>query len=684
MSDGCFCVCRTCGQQSSCVGVNRKTAVAAAVVNVNATGEADRDVSETRWNCLCDDACTKYGDCCTDSPLFEPVEQQRAAIRYSCVRTASGTGVYAAAKCPDGWLDLTVKAGCETPGGIDRDGMLDNPVTSRVTGLTYRNRFCAACHRDVDDSALWNAQIVCQDLFDVPPDGPDRAAVRDSLRRADDGRWTVEYRGKPYDCEPTVVPPDTVRARPCQPGVVSECHPKWPDVEMRSNCEAYTTVVYNGDRPYKNAHCAICNNVPVQNLTCDLTEVHYRFPLLYGARSFTALFKAEPGHPKCHGNGKFYDPFAETCRPLVPGAEGMPLNCSVVVVYPAPTVAGNWSSTSAVEYVTLDNGSLAVCADHGAGPEPNSEAYRSVALTYVGLGVSTVFLVVHLAVFAALPEMKNLSGKNLASLCVALLCSYAAFLAGNWLSGPACYAVAALTYYAFVASFAWMLVMSFDCWRTLRLATVKLRVTSGRQTKKFLVYSAVCWLVPAMLTFVAVVADMVSAVPDDFRPRFSPTKCWFGSKTALLTFFVGPLAAVMSVNFVLFAWTAYLIHSSRATVRHVNTRHVRRDFRLYCRLAVLMGLTWATGILASFTDKGYLWVLFVALNTFQGLFVFVAFTCRRRVLDALMGAGRGQDDGRAYSVDPEKDNRNRRTPGSWSSTDNSLPISSEKTSDTLY
>lgn len=64
---------------------------------------------------------------------------------------------------------------------------------------------------------------------------------------------------------------------------------------------------------------------------------------------------------------------------------------------------------------------------------------------YVGLGVSAVLLVVHLAVFDVPPGMKNLSGKNLALFYVSFLCSYATFLVGNWLTGPACYVGTAFT-----------------------------------------------------------------------------------------------------------------------------------------------------------------------------------------------------------------------------------------------
>ncbi|XP_050059502.1 uncharacterized protein LOC126550936 [Aphis gossypii] len=679
---------KLCLPQSSCAGVDQKAAAAEA--------ESGDGVGGLRRNCLCDDRCAEFGDCCTDSAHFDPVEQQNSAARHGCVLTDVKGGAYVVHRCPAAWTNARVRDACQAAdgGGGGDGGMVDNPVTSRTTGRAYRNRFCAACNDDAADPILWDTRIVCDSLTDVAAGA--EQTVLDTLKyNATAGRWTVRFAGSAYECDALAVPPTAARARPCLPEAVVACHPKWPRDEIRSNCEAYTTVVYDNEQPYKNIHCAICNHVLVQNVSCQPSDVHLRFPNQFGVRSFTALFVARPGHRECRGPDTFYDPFGKTCRSLSVTDDGVPLDCPVVAMYPAP--AEGWRPPDPdVRYVTLDNGTVAVCADADRRrSSDHSGGY--VALTYAGLGVSAVLLVVHLAVFAALPEMKNLSGKNLASFCVSLLCSYAAFVAGNWLTGAACYAGAAVTYYAFLTSFAWMLVMSFDCWRTLRLATVELRVTGGRQTKKFLVYSAVCWLVPAMMTFVAVAADAVPAVPDHFRPRFGADQCWFGSKTALLAFFAGPLSAVMVVDVVLFGWTAYMIHSSRATVRHVNTRHVRRDFRMYCRLAVLMGLTWTTGIAASYTDAAYMWMLFVALNTFQGLFVFVAFTCRRRVLDSLVrgvggGAGAvhlglGHRPSDEKSKDGDRKSFHRGPPlssFSWSSSDNGTPISSEKTTDTFY
>ena len=45
-----------------------------------------------------------------------------------------------------------------------------------------------------------------------------------------------------------------------------------------------------------------------------------------------------------------------------------------------------------------------------------------------------------------------------------------------------------------------------------------------------------------------------------------------------------------------------------------------------------MGLTWITGLAAGFVDLEPVWYVFVGLNTLQGLFIFVAFTCNKKVL----------------------------------------------------
>ena len=61
----------------------------------------------------------------------------------------------------------------------------------------------------------------------------------------------------------------------------------------------------------------------------------------------------------------------------------------------------------------------------------------------------------------------------------------------------------------------------------------------------------------------------------------------------------------------------------------------KTNFHLYLRLAVIMGLTWVIGLAAGFVNLEPLWFAFVVLNALQGLFIFIAFTCTKKVLSSL-------------------------------------------------
>ena len=50
-----------------------------------------------------------------------------------------------------------------------------------------------------------------------------------------------------------------------------------------------------------------------------------------------------------------------------------------------------------------------------------------------------------------------------------------------------------------------------------------------------------------------------------------------------------------------------------------------------------MGLTWITGLVAGFVNLTPMWYAFVAFNTLQGLVIFLAFTCTRKVWVGVKG-----------------------------------------------
>ena len=257
-------------------------------------------------------------------------------------------------------------------------------------------------------------------------------------------------------------------------------------------------------------------------------------------------------------------------------------------------------------------------------------------VTLGGLGISCLFLVLHLVAFCVVPELRNLSGKNLASLCLVLLGAFSTFILSVFgqAGGTECFILAASMYYFFLSSFCWVNIMAFDVWRTLGLATTELRVSSGKQYCKFMIYAVYGWFFPAAALAAVLLLDIIRPefLPAQYYPALGEYWCWFGHRKALLVFFAAPLMAIMVLNIILFVLSARIIaNTMESTAKMTSCAPYQSQFKLYMRLALLMGLTWISGIVAGYLQVEAIWYVFVLLNTLQGLFIFLAFTCTRKV-----------------------------------------------------
>lgn len=254
-------------------------------------------------------------------------------------------------------------------------------------------------------------------------------------------------------------------------------------------------------------------------------------------------------------------------------------------------------------------------------------------VTYVGLLLSIISLLAHLIVFCVVSSVRNLPGCCLASLSLSLLLAYSCFLLVEVVKPTNhCANLGASLYYFFLTSFFWMNILAFDVWRSFRVVMRELRISSHRVPwRRFLLYSLYSWLVPAVLTALVKVADSSDLLPVDYRPSFGSPACWFGQRKALLVFFAVPLCAIMFLNAVFFLDVTYVI--SRATLKTTQTHEatLKKRFFTFMRLALIMGLTWIVGLVAGYADIVFLWYVFIILNTLQGLFIFIVFSCSSKV-----------------------------------------------------
>ena len=290
-------------------------------------------------------------------------------------------------------------------------------------------------------------------------------------------------------------------------------------------------------------------------------------------------------------------------------------------------------------------------------------------IVFGSLLLSIICLLLHLLLFSSLSELRNLSGLNLCSMSTALLGAYISIICTqypqltNHYTG--CLLLSLTKYYFLMASFTWMSVIAFDIYRTIRGSLRCFKYSSGAQLQRFLLYSLFGWLLPAVATIllhalhaghlsgltqlldpiVTLILGASSSVSDVDASTSNASStvmllgttphCWISSRRALFAAFVAPVGAALLVNLVLFLATArHLINTGRQASA-LQAKAAALHFGLYARLALLMGLGWLIGLAAAALDQPLLWALFTACNSLQGVFIFLAFSCKPSVLHKL-------------------------------------------------
>lgn len=515
-------------------------------------------------------------------------------------------------ECPSGWTgNDTVRSLCESYTAVVFSNVGDMPI--------FRNVHCAACHNestvDLDCRSFPMYRNVVPSSF-----APSFAFLFDINERSGTAVGTVDR-----------CPPDQIYDpffRYCRQMVCAG--PRYVLSQGRCVADETTTIATvvtdkttAGFENFSEPTGSTSSEIPVTTELSGTTASTSRRPTTVPMTDNDCpRFNISNSDYKMYGNGTVY--IARYNRHYAPG-----------------------------EYVSSLDGHILICSPltDDDGDTDDLLLYRrkfSLAMSYLtvaGLGISLVCIFFHMVAFALVPCLRNLSGKNLASLCVVLSVAYVTFIVSqfqgaNPISRRTCASIGVLLYYCFLATFFWMNSIAFDVWRTLRLATSELRVSAGQQWRKFILYSAYSWLSPAIIVAISIVVENSSSVPAIYRPAFGQVTCWFASRRALLVFFVAPIAVLLALNVIMFVLSAHIIIrstlSTSGKLHPGSQQQARRNFSLYLRLALIMGLTWLFGVAAGQLDTVEpLWYAFVVLNTLQGLFIFLSFTCTEKVRNYL-------------------------------------------------
>lgn len=272
-------------------------------------------------NCQCGRSCLLYNDCCVDGQKRTRSSPKKIK-GLMCIPLLSYQGVYGLSRCSNSWNGPSdVKSKCES-GEDFSDPLMSVPVTQTRKKETYRNLYCAACNSASTSSLIfWNLRIICNSLSEEQSgyNNITEQFIRENLVRVGNS-WGVHHWNKKvgrtsfYPCDLKFSLPRSVEnsVRYCRPNLVSSCAHNWNRESERKDCESYMGVVYLNGQGYRNAHCALCSDVPLQNVRCSPpaeTEIDTKYLTL------SALIDIYKPSTLC-SKEQVYDSIFKKCRRL--------------------------------------------------------------------------------------------------------------------------------------------------------------------------------------------------------------------------------------------------------------------------------------------------------------------------------------------------------------------------------
>lgn len=556
------------------------------------------------------------------------------------------------------------------------------PVSGRVLKLMYVNIYCALCHGQ-SDMMFWNVDFRTMSLTSYEELLSAHMELKKTGAKADFSLVYPRYRWHLYHPE--------AKPRLCKQDV-STCDTAYPISEHKTKChEEPTSFVYSKHNAtiYKNIHCAKCNYMTENDLTCidprlNLgTHIPLQLPpfsLLFDINSGRVLTRKEKSNKEMEILGvryiemsckksQVFDPFRSICVDLFCTGntilsdgkcqdkhdqnKNITINsqnkyylesdisyCPKLRVSKYKVNRISPDSIYLIDYNHFVNNSnfiedgdeILVCLFYNSSGNYSEMHSFDPALSYlslIGTLLSICGLLAQIITYSLFAALRNTPGKCLICLSTALLVSQALFLTIYAIKIQwLCVTVAIFMHFGFLAYFCWMTTLAFDIWRTFQ--SNQLHSTSN---KVFRLYSIIGYGVPLI---VVSIATGVNYMNYEKGPKYGEEICWICDTYGQLYYFIIPIGILLSLDLIFFGMTVKNIcqqsqDSAMARVSSTNQCDTRQHVFFYIKLAIIMGVTWISGFLLHVTKVPALWYVFTIFNCIQGVWIFIGFVLTKKV-----------------------------------------------------
>ncbi|XP_058915753.1 adhesion G protein-coupled receptor E3 [Kogia breviceps] len=240
-------------------------------------------------------------------------------------------------------------------------------------------------------------------------------------------------------------------------------------------------------------------------------------------------------------------------------------------------------------------------------------------ITYVGLSLSLLCLLLAIFTFLLCKAIQNTSSSLHLHLSLCLFLAHLLFLTAidRTEIKVLCAIIAGALHYLYMASFFWTLLEGLHLFLTAR----NLMVVNHSRVNRFMrkLMFPVGYGVPAVIVAISAAS----------RPHLygTPDRCWLHLDQKFIWAFLGPVCAIICVNFVFFLLVLWILkrklsslNSEVSTIQNIKMLTLKATAQLF-----ILGCTWCLGILQVGPAARVMAYLFTIINSLQGFFIFLVY-----------------------------------------------------------
>ncbi|XP_053609581.1 G-protein coupled receptor Mth2-like isoform X6 [Plodia interpunctella] len=259
--------------------------------------------------------------------------------------------------------------------------------------------------------------------------------------------------------------------------------------------------------------------------------------------------------------------------------------------------------------------------------------------------ISSVFILATCAVYAWLPELRNLHGRVLMAYLICLFVAFAfmatmqILIALDNTDTSLCVVLSIIIYFPFEAAFFWLNVMCFDIWWTFSgKRGLSLERLSSRA--RFNAYAAYAFGFATALTILVTGLEFSGMPPSPWTPNLRRQGCFFYGRARMI-YLYGPVVILCFINLIFFILTAVKIVQikkqtavlkSKESSTHDSQRNDKQRLLLYVKLYMVMGVNWILEVISVlYPELENFWKITDAYNVLVGVTIFIIFVCKRKI-----------------------------------------------------